>query len=81
MNKKIKELASQAGMKPQADLNNKFGLDENLNPFNAQGFMLEEFANLIVRECIGTISKRYSGPIPDEVRQALHNLQAHFGVN
>ena len=50
MNERIKELAEQAGMKPCADMS-KFGMNEDMNPYNCQEFMLEKFAELLVREC------------------------------
>ena len=50
MNERIRELAEQAGMKPCADMS-KFGMNEDMNPYNCQEFMLEKFAELIVEEC------------------------------
>ena len=52
MNEKIKLFAERAGMKPQDDMT-KFGMGEDMNSYNCQGFMLEKFAELIIRECAG----------------------------
>ena len=89
MNERIKELAERAGMKPCADMA-KFGMNEDMNPYNCQEFMLEKFAELIVRECIEQCNKK--DPRPDrysdweefaesrKVRECITSIKEHFGV-
>ena len=50
MTEKIKELAEQYGMNPIDDMT-EFGMGESMNRYNCQGFMLEKFAELIIKEC------------------------------
>lgn len=59
MHTKIKELALQAGGSHYPDVN------------SAQ---LEKFAELIVRECMGVVSKKCASPT------AYNALAEHFGV-
>jgi hypothetical protein len=81
MNEKIKLLAERAGMKPQDDMT-KFGMGEDMNSYNCQGFMLEKFAELIVREAMlvcrtewvsDSSAQKYGNQCADSIKQ-------HFGV-
>ena len=69
MNERIKELAHEAG----------------LPTYNPEGIptKLEKFAELIVRECIGVVNRRYMGDNNREdfeVRRCVEDLKKHFGV-
>lgn len=79
MNERIKLLAEQAGMKPCADMS-KFGMNEDMNPYNCQEFMLEKFAQLIVRECAGIYDKIDNGNLHMGSYDYLEALQKTFGV-
>jgi hypothetical protein len=78
MNKRIKELAEQAG----------FELDDELilEPQPIYYITQEEckkFAELIVKECIDTVKKRYVGDHnreDAEVLRCVKDLKQHFGV-
>ena len=69
MNERIRELAHEAG----------------LPTYNPAGIptKLEKFAELIVKECIDTVNKRYMGDNNREdmeVRRCVEDLKKHFGV-
>ena len=67
MNNRILELAKQAGV--------KFPSETNLSPTE------KKFAELIVRECIGVVNKRYMGDNNREdmeVRRCVEDLKKHF---
>lgn len=51
MNEKIKELIKEAGMDLKSDVST-FGMDESINAYHCQGFMLEKFAELIIKTII-----------------------------
>ena len=89
MNKKINELLKQSGIDMQSDLS-KFGMNEDMNGYNCQGFMLEQFAELIVKECIKEleIAKKcdpYNGDLYDcdtnsSLDYVIDALKDDFGV-
>ena len=82
MNERIRELAEQAGMKPCADMS-KFGMNEDMNPYNCQEFMLEKFAELIVKDCINISTKVDKNPyVPDhdQAKKIIREIKQHFGV-
>jgi hypothetical protein len=64
MNKRIKELAEQAGFIPD----------------NAPGMnpVLEKFAQLIVRECLKVMDQQWNDP--HEVYQAMQDIKKHFEI-
>lgn len=83
MNNKIKQLAEQAGMNPIGDMS-KFGMGESMNTYNCQGFMLEKFAELIVKECAKLITEDNPHTCYREIRddrkiQAMR-IKLEFGV-
>ena len=67
MNKRIKELAEQAGM---------FIVDDE---FSTYGKFAEKFAELIVRECC-QFENSYSGDARLVSRHYVRRIQEHFGV-
>ena len=76
MNKRIRELAEKVGSTHKQSLGvYQFYTDE-----------LEKFAKLIVRECVGIVSKRKNQAIDDgwNVDEAMSmaeiDLEKHFGV-
>ena len=76
MNKRIKELALQAG----GIYHNDDG--DELTPALV-GKSLEKFAELIVAECISTLNKRFMGDLNREdmeVRRCIEDVKKHFGV-
>ena len=73
MNKRIQELAHEAG----------------LPTYNPDGIptKLEKFAELIVRECIGCCEQVISDPVPESVdtwlnggEQCIQDIKEHFGL-
>jgi hypothetical protein len=73
MNKRIRELAHEAG----------------LPTYNPEGIptKLEKFAELIVRECIGCCEQVISDPVPESVdtwlnggEQCIQDIKEHFGL-
>ena len=73
MNKRIRELAHEAG----------------LPTYNPDGIptKLEKFAELIVRECIGCCEQVISDPVPESVdtwlnggEQCIQEIKKHFGL-
>ena len=73
MNKRIRELAHEAG----------------LPTYNPEGIptKLEKFAELIVRECIGCCEQVISDPVPESVdtwlnggEQCIQEIKEHFGL-
>lgn len=67
MNQRIKEFAEQC---------------VGDRPYN-NSFDYEKFAELIVRECISVLNKRYMGDNNREdfeVRRCVEDLKKHFGV-
>ena len=73
MNEKIKQLAEQA-----EDYVESLGLvNDYWQVYN------EKFAELIVRECISTLNKRFMGDLNREdmeVRRCIEDVKKHFGV-
>jgi hypothetical protein len=68
MNDRIKELMNQTGVPVSM-------------PFDK---WCEKFAELIVRECIATVNRRYMGDNNREdmeVRRCVKDLKTHFGVD
>jgi hypothetical protein len=75
MNERIKELAGQTGIIDVELLN------------DSQSKMLEKFAELIVRECIGCCEQVISDPVPESVDtfeqggiHCIDEIKQHFGV-
>ena len=73
MNKRIRELAKQAGCSIDG-----MGYGEG---------NVEKFAELIVRECIGCCEQVISDPVPESVdtwlnggEQCIQEIKQHFGV-
>ena len=74
MNERIKQLAEQAKL-PSYVL--EYGTELCLAPH------LEKFAELIVRECIDTLSKRFMGDLNREdmeIRRCIEDVKKCFGV-
>jgi hypothetical protein len=75
MNKRIKELAEQAG----GEFYTGFAGSPNSVKFVEQDF--EKFAELIIRECFDQIHKQSRGPCGDEHGEWYENVVLeHFGV-
>jgi len=73
MKERIRELVRQAGLD-----------DADFPIENWDNVPLAKFAELIVRECIITVKKRYMGDNNREdmeVRHCVEDLKQHFGVN
>ena len=73
MNERIKELAKQATTY----------IDPTANDGVCWDFDKEKFAELIVRECIGVLNKRFMGDLNREdmeVRRCIADVKKHFGV-
>ena len=73
MNKRIRELAEQAGCSIDG-----MGYGEG---------NVEKFAELIVKECIGCCEQAISDPVPESVdtwlnggEQCIQEIKEHFGV-
>ena len=83
MNERIRELAKQAGMKPCADMS-KFGMNEDMNPYNCQEFMLEKFAELIVGQMLDITDAHTEVFQTDRDRALIEHIKKsvkqHFGV-
>ena len=77
MNERIKELLDQSGIKVKSDLSG-FNLPEDINPYHAQGFDLEKFAELIVRECVTKMALEIMNN--SWIDDAVKNTYEHFGV-
>ena len=73
MNERIDELMIQAGAR-----------FEFLHGVHYDDFQYRKFAELIVRECIDTVKRRYMGDNNREdmeVRRCVEDLKTHFGVD
>jgi phage-related holin len=70
MNERIKLLAKQAG------IYNLELTDET------EYWILEKFAELIVRECVGILEpkSRYMGEGPEVLKDKISQIKQHFGV-
>ena len=80
MNKRLKQLAEQAGM-----TDDKFGMYFANDKHNEDGVDLEKFAELIVAECVSVIqeeldSGQYSQPVHTGFRVSKNLIKEHFGV-
>lgn len=64
MNERTKELAEQAGSTHK----------QSLGVYQFYEFELEKFAELLVRECMGVVSKKCASPT------AYNALVEHFGI-
>jgi hypothetical protein len=77
MNERIRELAEQAGL---GVIHNGIVLTKNVNAAEA----FENFAQLIVRECLGIVDDAERGGSNDiwdnAVKFIRRDLQEHFGV-
>jgi hypothetical protein len=73
MNQRIRQLAEQATKHyPAIESSGEFWT-----------FDKEKFTELVVRECIGVVNKRYMGDNNREdmeVRRCVEDLKKHFGV-
>ena len=73
MNQRIRQLAEQAAKHyPAIESSGEFWT-----------FDKEKFAELVVRECIGVVNRRYMGDNNREdmeVRRCVEDLKKHFGV-
>ena len=73
MNERIKELAKQAGAVEAKDITNI------PSALSLNGGEIEDFAELIVRECMSLVSE--PGPdMNDTERGILAQIKHHFGV-
>jgi len=74
MNERIKELAVHAGF--AADPNGKWPTITSIGP------ELEEFAELIVKECIDIAQDRanFPGYPPNDVNDIIDEIKEHFGI-
>ena len=71
MNPRIQELIKQATILEDNDL------------FVREVFDREKFAELIVRDCVNVLNKRYMGDNNREdmeVRRCVEDLKKHFGI-
>ena len=71
MNERIRELAEQALFESD------FDDEQNIK------ITMDIFAELIVRECIGALNKRFMGDLNREdmeVRRCIDDVKKHFGV-
>jgi hypothetical protein len=85
MNKRLKQLAAQAGM-----TDDKFGMFFAKDGHNEDGVDLEKFAELIVRECIGCCDgngeyknhtdTEFGQGVAAGIKIAKAQIQIHFGV-
>ena len=84
MNEKLKELAHQAGLEfatNSVDMPIIVAVKEGKLADPKAG--LEKFAELIVKECVDTLEKRFMGDLnreDQEVRRCIDALKQHFGV-
>ena len=72
MNERIKELIKQATT-----------IEEHKWGVSYDNFDKEKFAELIVKDCISTINKRFMGDLNREdmeVRRCIEDVKKHFGV-
>ena len=75
MNKRIEKLATEVGISIEYLTNTK------------QLVLIEKFAELVVRECIGCCEQVISDPVPESVdtwlnggSQCISEIKQHFGV-
>ena len=79
MNKRIRQLALDAGIGFTLWDDSGREMIDNYTPEED----LEKFAELIVKECIDTLEKRFMGDLnreDQEVRRCIDALKQHFGV-
>ena len=72
MNEKIRQLAEESGI-----------TDNNLSDGNMSHNDLKKFAELIVRECIDTVQRRWVGDHnreDQEVLRCVADIKQHFGI-
>jgi hypothetical protein len=83
MNERIKELLDQSGIKVKSDLSG-FNLPEDINLYHAQGFDLEKFAELIVKECVDICDQQgrvgWNDDRKAQARLDRDLIKEHFGV-
>ena len=75
MNKRIEELAEQAGF--------QYIKDEGIGWAGNYNASLPKFAKLLIEECISTVQKRYMGDYNREDMEVLRcvaDMKKHFGV-
>ena len=80
MNERIKELLDQSGIKVKSDLSG-FNLPEDINLYHAQGFDLEKFAELIVRECVEVGAQAFLKDNRIVPVFPANQIKQHFGVD
>ena len=82
MNERIKQLAEQAGLKHHNWITNESNVkDGDFKYPRLEDY--EKFAELIVKECIEVLNKRFMGDLnreDQEVRRCIKDLKKHFGV-
>ena len=78
MKEKIRELALQAGIGFTIWDDSGRAMIDNYTPEEH----LAEFAELIVRECIGILEpkSRYMGEGPEVLKDKIRQIKKHFGV-
>ena len=77
MDKRIKELALQAGVNLSS-----FQFSGTLIKYEVSESDLEYFAELIVRECVGILDDEDDyGPCSTGVRSAAYRIKKRFGVD
>ena len=72
MNERIRQLAEESGI-----------TDNNLSDGNMSHNDLKKFAELIVRECIDTVQRRWVGDHnreDQEVLRCVADIKQHFGI-
>jgi endonuclease YncB( thermonuclease family) len=78
MNERIQELVKQADIEFDVSSDN-YGVDTaTVTPYD-----LEKFAELMAREAIAVVQKRFMGDLNREdieVRRCVEDLKKHFGV-
>ena len=88
MNERIKELGNQAWDYAlyHETVNGKAAFNSFINK-NFSDLLLEKFAELIVRECIGCCEQVISDPVPKDVdtwlnggEQCIQEIKEHFGL-
>ena len=82
MNERIKELAKQAGA--HVSIRNLMSNPpQQVETVELWDDRIEKFAELIVRDCVNVLNKRYMGDNNREdmeVRRCIEDVTRHFGV-
>ena len=83
MNERIRQLAEQAGLKWKAQPPHYTNTNNPIDFPVSANHDLEKFAELIVWECIDTLSKRFMGDLNREdmeIRRCIEDVKKCFGV-